>query len=542
VLIPDAVPAPAWVDSGAEPIRGLDLLGLRLPAQVLGNALLTGVTTITPTVRYLSVHAWLAHAYAQARRPDNWSEYRAFAASAEAALVLGNLLVAPEAVGLIGSDKGTEVLASAADPVPLGELVKQLAVSIYANPALQLGVTFARDSGVPGLTKERGVPLAESVKKRVEETALGEHLSRGRPLGEASRTHLAEFGGAVLMGEVPAPERQLLLAALLPEAPHDRDIPRMATCAVLMSLARQLGRAPEEADVFSAAREPVGSLPPELNAILDGWLRYSVRDLLAATGEAAFKVVVSTLGALAGSDRRAVPAASVIGELLSDEADHRETLIELALARRGEALWSLSFNELHTRVADQLGLPKSSSGGLARWTGPINEWNVMEAALDLGPPALTLLPVAWSLAVLRADPWKAEEHGPFEVRGDVGWNRLGLDEIIRPTVARFRSNRTSLHDATAELAARMIDQHLRVAWARMSDDMRHDVAALTTDGQEWIPRGKTVSADRAASRLPQITGWLRQLGLIDLAGITDEGDVVLTRTLGSLREGRCEPA
>jgi len=107
--LPGELQAPNWVDSGAEPIRGLDLLGLRLPVQVLGNSLLAGVTTITPTVRYLSIHAWLVHSYAQARQPDRWSDFRSFAATAEAAVVLGNLIFDPGTVGLIGSDKGREI-------------------------------------------------------------------------------------------------------------------------------------------------------------------------------------------------------------------------------------------------------------------------------------------------------------------------------------------------------------------------------------------------------------------------------------------------
>ena len=74
--VPDTRPAPDWVDIGADVIRGLDLLGLRLPVQTLGYGLLNGVTTITPSIRYLSLHAWIVHGYAQSRGPDRWDDFR----------------------------------------------------------------------------------------------------------------------------------------------------------------------------------------------------------------------------------------------------------------------------------------------------------------------------------------------------------------------------------------------------------------------------------------------------------------------------------
>jgi hypothetical protein len=46
------LPIPDWVVCEAKPIHGLDLLGLRLPAQSIGVSLLSGVTTISPTIRY----------------------------------------------------------------------------------------------------------------------------------------------------------------------------------------------------------------------------------------------------------------------------------------------------------------------------------------------------------------------------------------------------------------------------------------------------------------------------------------------------------
>lgn len=540
--LPDTLPPPEWVDTGAEPIRGLDLLGLRLPVQVLGNSLLTGVTTITPTVRYISIHAWLVHSYAQARHPDRWSDFRSFAATSESAVVLGNLLLDPATVGLIGSDKGREILASGNRPLHLGQLVKQLAVSIYANPSFQLGLAFSRDSGIPGLSEERGLPLAESVLARVRGSELGERISAGQAPAEASPEQLQELGQRLAIREVPGEEKQLLLAALLPDTPRPSDLPRIETYAALLFLARELGRAPQEMDLFAAAREAERPLPIEFHRILDGWLRYSVRDLLSTVGESVFKVLVATLERLAEGDERAVRSSRVLDSLLGFEDEHREALHALGLAEAAESVWSLTFSDLYDRVASQLMDPKACSGGLDRWTSPLHEWSVMESALALGPGSLSLLPVAWCLAVFRAAPWDAAEAGSFEGRADIGWARLGLDEVVRPTVAQFRSEGTGLLEATRELALRTIDQHLRVAWSRMATDMKRDIAALTTDGADWRSRGKTVVADRTASRLPQAIGWLHQLGLIEDFGVTDEGGEVLNKALCTLTEARREPA
>ena len=78
------MPSPAWVESGAKEAQGLDFLGLRLSVQVIGNDLLDGVTTITPSVRYLSILCWAIHVYGKAKKADTWKDFRGFAARVEA--------------------------------------------------------------------------------------------------------------------------------------------------------------------------------------------------------------------------------------------------------------------------------------------------------------------------------------------------------------------------------------------------------------------------------------------------------------------------
>jgi hypothetical protein len=53
------IPAPDWIIFDANKTQGLDLLGLRAPAQEIGNSLLNGLTSVTPKLRYLSVLSWI---------------------------------------------------------------------------------------------------------------------------------------------------------------------------------------------------------------------------------------------------------------------------------------------------------------------------------------------------------------------------------------------------------------------------------------------------------------------------------------------------
>jgi hypothetical protein len=109
------VEAPEWIESGATPTGGLDLLGLRLPVQTIGLSLLNGVTTVTPSIRYIAIRAWLIHRYSQAQLPDSANEFTRRSSTVECALVLGNLLQDRSMTGLIGSDEALLRLNASTD-------------------------------------------------------------------------------------------------------------------------------------------------------------------------------------------------------------------------------------------------------------------------------------------------------------------------------------------------------------------------------------------------------------------------------------------
>jgi len=88
----------------------------------------------------------------------------------------------------------------------------------------------------------------------------------------------------------------------------------------------------------------------------------------------------------------------------------------------------------------------------------------------------------------------------------------------------------------AELTRRTVDQHLRVVWSRLAQDPLRDVAVLNADGELWGYR-TDFRAGRTASRLRQAISWLQQLKLIGATGLTADGETVLKRALGTLRNG-----
>ena len=81
--LPDEPEVPELVTSEARPVGGMDLLGLRAPAESFAQRQLDGVTTVTPTIRYLSLRCWLIHRYIELRGPRDPRIFGSFAAAAQ---------------------------------------------------------------------------------------------------------------------------------------------------------------------------------------------------------------------------------------------------------------------------------------------------------------------------------------------------------------------------------------------------------------------------------------------------------------------------
>jgi hypothetical protein len=531
-----SISTPSWVESGARQLKGLDLLGLRLQVQQIGDTLLDGVTTITPSVRYLSFRSWIILSYIEAGHANKWEAFRDFASRVEAAIAFGNLLRKPDITGVLGSDEAEILLAQGTDPIRLKELVKQLGISVYAGPSDQLGLSFT-ESEVPGLTVERGLPLGRLVQTQTAVSALGTGFGKGELVEQAGHTDLMEFGQIVSIREIPESERQMLVTILMPDLPRSvHEKARLATYAALLFLAHDLSRLPKEQDLFDAATALHRQTPPELEDVLDGWLRYAVRDLIAVTHEAVLSIILRELE-MAGRPGSPIAAAEVIACLMSRIDEHSDALRSLQLLEPGESPLDLDFQTVETRVQGMTEQEVQIIRGLRRWLGPLHEMMVYGIADSSGAGALALLPVAWILARRRVEPGMNSEHPEFQALSTRGWARIGLREVNLPSLERFRKDNWKYRDIMAELAYRTVDQHLRISWSRMKDDPKRDVALMSTDGDSWTLRS-LLRPGRTASRLREASSWLRQLGLLDASGLTSDGQKALNRSINILRSGK----
>ena len=93
---------PELVVSEANDTHGLDLLGLRAPAESVANRLINGVTTVTPTIRYFSLRSWLILRYLKLGGLKSWDAFSRFAAKAEAAIACASNVVGDPSRGVVG--------------------------------------------------------------------------------------------------------------------------------------------------------------------------------------------------------------------------------------------------------------------------------------------------------------------------------------------------------------------------------------------------------------------------------------------------------
>jgi hypothetical protein len=255
--------------------------------------------------------------------------------------------------------------------------------------------------------------------------------------------------------------------------------------------------------------------------------------MIAAAHESVFREVVRAAKRLGGEARDAVPSGDVIADLVGRTDEHADALRAVGLGDGDKSVLDTSFRAMRDRVWAMTSDRRRVDGDLARWEPGLDEVTVWDAALNEGAGALALLPVAWLLAVRRAEPGLEQGAGAPALSLH-GRSRIGVDEVIAPGVSTFLDEDWTYAEVMAELARRSVDQHVQIVWARMAADPRKDVAVLAVDGDRWTWRGKVFYAWRTASRINQAVGWLRQLELVGADGITSDGEAYLERALRSL--------
>ncbi|HZT26569.1 MAG TPA: hypothetical protein VFA57_12770 [Pseudolabrys sp.] len=382
-------PAPDWISFEADKTEGLDLLGLRAPVQQIGNQRFNGVTTVTPKLRYLSVLTWIIWRYSHARLPNAWRPFERFIEAQEALIVLANRLKSREIGNLVGVTKADELLDSGRQNFPLQRLVQQTAFNVYVTTSRQLHLTHDETDGVlPGLTKEHGLKLAQAFDAVIRDTAYGRQLERRPTIDRASRDAVEELADGVFLDRIPRGEREILIDAIMPQTPEtEPERNRLAQYALLLWLARAKGGEPEESDVFDAARKLPRALPRALIPVLDDWLEYIIRDVVAVTHEAVFDAVMREVDVASAERGGPATAERVVAGLLNESDEHNAILRQLDLLRRNETAHSISFATLRDRVHRVCSDDETVSSGLRRWRDGLSETTLYNMALASGRAA-----------------------------------------------------------------------------------------------------------------------------------------------------------
>lgn len=518
---------PEWVESQGKPINGLDLTGLRLPVDAISTYQLIGITTVTPRIRFLSIRAWIIKAFGESGLPNSYDAFADFALRAETAIVFAILLKNRNLPYLPGVTKALTIIDEGNDPIPLERLVDQPGYNLYAGTSYNLFLGFAHENNLPGLTQERGVPLAEVFEGLIDKTNFFASLKANPAIDGVSRKDLTELGQAIHLELITDAERESLLSALLPIQPAEkwprRELRRVGAYALMLELAGHHKRPPNEEDVFEAALAIDSQLPTQLTSVLDGYLCYRIRDALAVSHEAALGVVCRELGGHQGSVHHDKIIQAVVADGNSDFA-----LRNLGLLLGDESIHTVHFKTLAERVDAQL-VNRQTGRGLVRWQGSLNENTLIKAILQNSNMSAGMLPVVWLLCRQRVVVEDPDAFPHLKVLLQTGSARFGLREVIFPQLETWATENPLLVEVISWLVQRTVDQHLRIAWSRMFADMNKDVAILLCDGDLWQHRGKNYEGGRMASRIPDAIGWLDQLRLLDKTGLSKQGEDVLRR-------------
>ena len=532
------IPAPSWITFAADKTQGLDLLGLRAPVQSIGNGLLNGLTSVTPKLHYLSIQCWIMWRYLEARLPNDSAAFQKFAAAQEATIAMAGVLRDRTTVNIVGANKARTLVNSESRMLPLDPLVQNIALNIYASATRQLGLMLESPNGVDALTKERGLELAQAFNANIAATAYSQRLTKRPKLDRIARRDVEELSEVLSLTVLSQREKTILINAILPAQPvNASENQRLASFALILWLSSYLAAAPDEYDVFRAACRPPRKLPNIFDETLDGWLGYTIRDLVAVAHEAVLEAVMAEVDAGSARDGAPPSAAAVVGALLDATDEHNDVLRQFGLLGKNESVRRVSFNQIADRVTQLCADRETSKSGLVRWREGLFESDLYDATLQAGAASAALLPVAWCLCSHRVSPSPAGASAALRKLLSIGeMFQIGLQDVILPKLQEYRQRNPPFLEVMSDLIVRTIQQHLRVAWSRFASPTGKDVSVLIADLESWT-RNNGFAAGRTKSRLAVAIDWLQQLALINENGITASGERILDRALATLERG-----
>ncbi|RMZ49831.1 hypothetical protein EB821_01055 [Candidatus Marinimicrobia bacterium PRS2] len=528
---------PEWIDNETNPVGGLDLLGLRNVAQTISNHCLNGITTISPQIRYLCLRSWFIQMYEKCNLPDNYSQFIDFSSKLEGAVAIGTLLYKPDIKGVVGGTLASDVIEESDEQVNIKRLVQQLVLNMYTGPSIDLGICFNRNSGITGLTKERGILLANAVMQKSKDFEVVKKILKDKEIESFNRGELTELGKLLSIKNIPEDERELLIDIVVPEkaSPNgwENDIRRIASYTLLLQLTHDHGSIPTIDDFFKVVSNLSENIHSSLNEILNGWQCYLIRDALAVSHEKALQFVVEELKE---SGKIKNYRNQIIQTVMNDIHSIANELLSIGIIADTNAYDDLHFIDVYNKIEAITREGNILNEGIFRWENQyLNESVFIERLRTNDRGTVAIIPIMWLISYFRLMEGLNENIISIQLLSRGGWGRMGIKEVIIPTIQKWKKDNPLFSQVIAELIGRTVDQHVRIAWSRIATDINRDVSVMNVDGYKW-QYSKNYYGGRTASRLEQALGWLNQLKLIDAQGITSDGKEILNRGYKSLKK------
>lgn len=524
---PSAPSIPTVVSSKVEETSGQDVLGLRNPAERLALAMLDGVTTISPLIRYLTLRSWVIHRYATLGGVNSREAFMRFASKCEAVMAVskyrsgsagGNIVGIKKAAASVDVENGVFIASPFTDSTAFNQ---------YGGPSSDLGLSLPI-TPINQLTQERGLPLAIAVEDLLtNSTVLGkvDVTSERQEFALSDADYLAD----VFTLEVPTElDRELLLNTVLPAFPSDSELPRMATYGLLMHLANRGINEFDASGVLNAiSLMPREQITEVLKPAQVGWMRFLVRDMIVVAHEHAAAGVLDILSQHGGS--------------LSRDELYRQVTEEICSTDLEEDLYSgiepdMPFSQMMHTLRSAC-IPNGKDRGLSFWEHPISESNLISYLETKKPTGqrLLVLPICWGLALLRTEPGVGSGVSLDKLSG-ASRARYGIDAVVSPRIQKWKSSGQSVKEIAAEMALDSLDQHVRTAWIRFQRDPNYRLSARVERDGDSYRYINSIDPGRSSSRLRQAIMWLEQLGLIKDSMLTGEGHDELQKITRILEE------
>ncbi len=524
---------PKWLDSIPEKDRGLDLLGLRNPVQSIGNIFLSGITTITPSVRFLSYRAWMIWIYAQWELPSDSKIRRSFTERVESAFALSNIVIKGNMPGIIGRINANKVVReSPKNKIPLSNLVRIKGFTIYTNVSEQLGITIEDSGIIPSLTRERGVPLAKAFNEQIKSTSFYKKFKSNPEIKELTIDDLEELGKIIRVDKISQDEADLLLSCVMPEEPIRSQVNesyRLATYTILLEIVKQKKQKPTINNFFefNVPKEP--HKIRVIETVRNGWLMYLMRDMLAVVYEYVFQDIAD----LIEESQNGISEDELVKEFL-DETDYIVDLLsKYGLVTNKRDYKNVTFKTLMDRLNSKL-KGKLVNNMITRWDSKIYEIRIIGDVEEYG--SVALIPISWLIIYFRVlECLKDDRLNSYLKLLSKDSNHLSFTDSILPFIEHYSKNDTPLEKVIEESLRMVINQHLKIAWMRYAVDPI-SVAVIFRD-QNLLKHRLPFRAGQTNSRIGIAIDWLTQLQLINEKGLTPKGKQVLAANY-SILEGK----